>query len=70
MPAGYGRRSSRSTIENGRVPRAIRFMRPSSIRSSTSLTSQAQPIGRRPSSESQTIPNSSSRSMQRAIIVL
>ena len=45
-------------------------MRPSGIRSSTSAISHAQPIGRSPSSASQTIPNSDSSSRQRAIIVL
>ena len=70
MPAGYGSSSWRASIRNGRVPRATRFMRPSGIRSSTSAISHAQPIVRRPSSATQTIPNSDSSSRQRPIIVL
>jgi hypothetical protein len=45
-------------------------MRPSSICSSTSAISHAQPIERSPSSATQTIPNSDSSSRQRPIIVL
>ena len=70
MPAGYGSSSWRVSIRNGRVPRAIRLIRPSSMRSTTSATSHAQPIGRSPSSAIQTIPNSISSSRQRSIIVL
>ncbi len=40
------------------------------MRSSTSAISHAQPTGRRPSSATQTIPNSPSSSSTRAIIVL
>ena len=70
MPAGYGSSSWRVSIRNGRVPRAIRLMRPSSSRSTTSAISHAQPIGRSPSSAIQTIPNSDCSSRQRPIIVL
>ena len=63
---GYGSSSWRASIRNGRVPRATRLSRPSGIRSSTSAISHAQPIGRSPSSASQTIPNSDSSSRQRA----
>ena len=50
----------RSTIRNGRVPRVSTFRRPSSMRSSTCSISQAQPIGFRPVSVDQTMPNSPS----------
>ena len=52
--------SWRSTIRNGRVPRVRTFRRPSSMRSSTSAISQAQPIPFVPASVSQTMPNSPS----------
>ena len=45
-------------------------MRPSSISSSTSAISHAQPIVRRPSSAIQTIPNSDGSVRQRPIMVL
>ena len=70
MPAGYASSSWRASIRNARVPRATRFRRPSGMRSSTSAISHAQPTGRSPSSDTQTIPNSPSSSRTRAIIVL
>ena len=70
MPAGYGSSSWRASIRNGRVPRAIRLIRPSSSSSITSAISHAQPIGRSPSSAIQTMPNSDPSSRQRPIIVL
>ena len=45
---GRGGRPARSTMRNGRVPRVRMFIRPSSMRSSTSVISHAQPIGAQP----------------------
>src|SRR4051812_44216430 len=70
VPAGYGSSSWRSRRRKGRVPRQTMLSRPSSRRSSTSATSTAQPVCFRPSSESQTMPNSVSLSRQWSTIVL
>ena len=65
-----GRWPWRSSTRNGRVPRTISFILPSSIRSSTWSIAHAQPTSRRPSSDNHTIPNSRLCPMHSSIIVL
>jgi hypothetical protein len=60
----------RRSRRNGELPSTSTFMRPSSKRSSTLLMRAEQPISLRPSSDSQTIPNSRSSSMHSPIISL